>query len=112
MKDPASAPRMCPESSIPSRTTGPGASSSTGDINQLVQELARYELLRLHLEEPPLEEVFMHYYEGGKPMNILSRELRSNLRGLLVWALTLALLNLLLIAVYPSMAATRKRWTN
>lgn len=41
-------------------------------------------------------------------MNILSRELRSNLRGLLVWALTLALLNLLLIAVYPSMAADKE----
>jgi ABC-2 type transport system ATP-binding protein len=34
-----------------------------GDINQLVQKLAQYDLLSLHLEEPPLEEVFMHYYE-------------------------------------------------
>ena len=40
-------------------------------------------------------------------MNILGRELRSNLRGLLIWALALGLLNVLLIAVYPSMAADK-----
>lgn len=34
-----------------------------GDINQLVRRLAKYELRSLHLEEPALEEVFMHYYE-------------------------------------------------
>lgn len=40
-------------------------------------------------------------------MNILHRELRSNLKGLVIWALALALLNLLLIAVYPTMAADK-----
>lgn len=34
-----------------------------GDINQLVHKLSQMDLRNLHLEEPTLEEVFMHYYE-------------------------------------------------
>ncbi|UNC92284.1 ABC transporter ATP-binding protein [Candidatus Contubernalis alkaliaceticus] len=34
-----------------------------GDVNQLVRELGRYQLNGLWLEEPTLDEVFMHYYE-------------------------------------------------
>lgn len=34
-----------------------------GDINQLVRFLSRYELVDLWLEEPALEEIFLHYYE-------------------------------------------------
>jgi ABC-2 type transport system ATP-binding protein len=34
-----------------------------GDVNKLVRELGRYQLSGLWLEEPTLEEVFMHYYE-------------------------------------------------
>jgi len=34
-----------------------------GNINELVRELAQLDLASLSLEEPPLEEVFMHYYE-------------------------------------------------
>ncbi len=34
-----------------------------GDVNALVQELSKYRLDSLWLEEPTLEEVFMHYYE-------------------------------------------------
>lgn len=34
-----------------------------GDINELVRRLAKFDLLSLWLEEPALEEVFMHYYE-------------------------------------------------
>lgn len=34
-----------------------------GDINALVRSLAKYKLRSLHMEEPTLEEVFMHYYE-------------------------------------------------
>jgi len=37
----------------------------SGDINELLRVLGNYELLDLWLEEPSLEEVFMHYYEGG-----------------------------------------------
>lgn len=33
-----------------------------GDVNELVQELGRHQLNGLWLEEPTLEEVFMHYY--------------------------------------------------
>lgn len=34
-----------------------------GDVNELVRELGRHQLNGLWLEEPALEEVFMHYYE-------------------------------------------------
>lgn len=40
-------------------------------------------------------------------MNILRRELRSNLKGLVIWIIAMALLNFLLIAIYPTMAADR-----
>ncbi|HOB34862.1 MAG: ABC transporter ATP-binding protein [Firmicutes bacterium] len=63
MKDPASAPPDVPGIIHSEQDNGTWRLLFNGDINQLVQELARYELLRLHLEEPPLEEVFMHYYE-------------------------------------------------
>lgn len=36
-----------------------------GDINKLVKTLAGYDLLNLWVEEPSLEEVFLHYYEKG-----------------------------------------------
>lgn len=35
-----------------------------GDMNQLVQALAQKELNNLLIEEPSLEEIFMHYYES------------------------------------------------
>ena len=39
-----------------------------GDINVLVRQLGQYNLASLSLEEPPLEEIFMRYYEkGGEP---------------------------------------------
>lgn len=34
-----------------------------GDVNELVRELGRHQLNGLWLEEPTLEEVFMHFYE-------------------------------------------------
>lgn len=34
-----------------------------GDINELIRALTEYRLENLWLEEPTLEEVFMHYYE-------------------------------------------------
>jgi ABC-2 type transport system ATP-binding protein len=34
-----------------------------GDVNELVRALGRHQLSGLWLEEPTLEEVFMHYYE-------------------------------------------------
>ncbi len=36
-----------------------------GDINDLIRKLAQYDLAGVSLEEPPLEDVFMHYYEKG-----------------------------------------------
>ncbi len=38
-------------------------------------------------------------------MTILRRELGSNLRGLLIWALALALLNFWMVSIFPGMAA-------
>ncbi len=37
-----------------------------GASNTLVQELARFDIHQLRIEEPSLEEVFMHYYSSGK----------------------------------------------
>ena len=34
-----------------------------GDIKELLQELRHVPLVDLRIEEPSLEEVFMHYYE-------------------------------------------------
>ncbi len=34
-----------------------------GDVNELLRLLARYEIDELWMEEPSLEEIFMHYYE-------------------------------------------------
>lgn len=38
-------------------------------------------------------------------MNILRRELKCNVRGLLIWALSLGLLNLWMVSIFPGMAA-------
>ncbi|MBL4953235.1 ABC transporter ATP-binding protein [Neobacillus sp. OS1-32] len=37
----------------------------SGNINLMLQKLAQLELLNLWIEEPDLEEIFMHYYEKG-----------------------------------------------
>jgi ABC-2 type transport system ATP-binding protein len=39
----------------------------SGNINELINTLSVYKLENLAIEEPPLEEIFLHYYkEGGK----------------------------------------------
>lgn len=35
----------------------------SGDVDSLIKALARVQVTDLHLEEPTLEEIFMHYYE-------------------------------------------------
>lgn len=37
----------------------------SGDINQLIQALARGNIIDISVTEPDLEEIFMHYYENG-----------------------------------------------
>jgi len=37
----------------------------SGNINELLSTLAGYKLENLTIEEPPLEEIFLHYYKGG-----------------------------------------------
>jgi ABC-2 type transport system ATP-binding protein len=37
-----------------------------GDIDSLVKELARHEVVRIEVHEPDLEEVFMEQYGGGR----------------------------------------------
>lgn len=37
----------------------------SGDINQLIQALARGDIMDISVAEPDLEEIFMHYYENG-----------------------------------------------
>ncbi len=34
-----------------------------GDINQIIQRLSSFAVEDLSIEEPTLEEIFMHYYE-------------------------------------------------
>ncbi|MFB6085248.1 MAG: ABC transporter ATP-binding protein [Halodesulfurarchaeum sp.] len=34
----------------------------TGDYNELLSTLSEYSLIDMEIEEPPLEEIFMHYY--------------------------------------------------
>ena len=35
-----------------------------GDINELVKKLSERKLQNLYIEEPSLEDMFMHFYEG------------------------------------------------
>jgi ABC-2 type transport system ATP-binding protein len=35
----------------------------SGNVDSLVKALARFQISDLHLEEPTLEEIFLHYYE-------------------------------------------------
>lgn len=37
-----------------------------GDINKLIRELAEKKLDNLYIEEPSLEDMFMHFYDGEK----------------------------------------------
>jgi ABC-2 type transport system ATP-binding protein len=51
---------------IESFITGPGNMLSfmySGDINELVYKLAERKILDLTIEEPSLEEIFIHYYK-------------------------------------------------
>lgn len=36
-----------------------------GDVNHIVAKLSQLNLIDLTIEEPSLEEIFLHYYEGG-----------------------------------------------
>ena len=33
-----------------------------GNINEIIKIISQYEIIDLHVEEPTLEEIFMHYY--------------------------------------------------
>jgi ABC-2 type transport system ATP-binding protein len=37
----------------------------SGDINKLINSLSGYTIENLTIEEPPLEEIFLHYYKDG-----------------------------------------------
>jgi len=37
-----------------------------GDVNPLLRLLARHEIERLVLPEPQLEDIFLHYFAGGR----------------------------------------------
>jgi len=37
----------------------------TGDYNELFAELASHRVIDVEIDEPPIEEVFMHFYGGG-----------------------------------------------
>ncbi|WP_207919615.1 ABC transporter ATP-binding protein [Micromonospora sp. KC207] len=49
------------------RPAGPGADVELiyrGGIDDLVKQLARHEVEDVWIEDPPLEEIFLHYYQG------------------------------------------------
>ena len=47
----------------PERENGTLKFMFSGDVDSLVKALAQTQVKALHLEEPTLEEIFMHYYE-------------------------------------------------
>lgn len=36
-----------------------------GDLNELMQDLARHDIQDILIEEPSLDEIFMHFYAPG-----------------------------------------------
>jgi ABC-2 type transport system ATP-binding protein len=42
----------------------------SGNVNELTGKLAEFDLADLVIEELPLEEIFLHYYERGKGMKL------------------------------------------
>ncbi|ELZ05473.1 ABC transporter ATP-binding protein [Natrialba asiatica] len=49
----------------------------TGDYNTLLRELAAHDVREIEISEPPLEDVFMHYYGDGEPAQS-GQEVESN----------------------------------
>lgn len=49
----------------------------TGEYNALLEELVNYEISDIEISEPPLEDVFMHYY-GGDETEEFDREMNTN----------------------------------
>ncbi|WP_137291087.1 ABC transporter ATP-binding protein [Natronorubrum halophilum] len=49
----------------------------TGDYNTLLRELASYDVREVEISEPPLEDVFMHYY-GTNGSETAGREVTSD----------------------------------
>jgi ABC-2 type transport system ATP-binding protein len=52
----------------------------TGDFNDLLDALGRFDIVELDVEEPPLEDVFMHFYgeRGGEGSDSAEGEVRSD----------------------------------
>ncbi len=46
-----------------------------GDINAITHQLCRYELQNVLIEEPDLEEIFLHYYSKDEPVQDSGQEL-------------------------------------
>ena len=37
-----------------------------GNINNMIKQLADFDIADINISEPDFEEIFMHYYMGGK----------------------------------------------
>ncbi|GAC1433620.1 MAG: ABC transporter ATP-binding protein [Ktedonobacteraceae bacterium] len=53
----------------------------SGTMDPLIKALSRHEVLRLHVEEAPLEEVFLKFYEDVQPQNGASASNSSALQS-------------------------------
>lgn len=49
----------------------------TGSYNTLLRELAAYDIQDIEISEPPLEDVFIHYYGRDEPETIDQMEMRD-----------------------------------
>lgn len=51
-----------------------------GDLNELIKELGNHDISELVIEEPELDEIFMHFYDADESGNINNRRAKINER--------------------------------
>jgi energy-coupling factor transporter ATP-binding protein EcfA2 len=77
----------------------------SGRMDEMLRKLNEMEVENLWIEEPSLEEVFMHYYEKeGTDMIIFQRELKRNFKSFTIWTVLMLVMFIYMAYMYPSMA--------
>jgi ABC-2 type transport system ATP-binding protein len=62
-EEPVSREELSPDGVVDFESTGRVAQFTfTGDFNRLFEELAEHRIIDVEIDEPPIEEVFMHFY--------------------------------------------------
>ena len=101
-----------------------------GDMGALVAWLATLPVLDVTIEEPDLDEVFMHFYTGeedagtggeagrcgraagereGGSMTVFLHEMRQNAKMLAVWSVVIGGMVVLCVAMFPDISAQSGR---